>query len=392
MKLEPVALDERVESIDLMRGVALLGILLVNMLAFHSPFSYIDPYTWFDAAGDQTTYAFIDVFVQASFYPLFAMLFGYGLGMQFLRAESRNRPFAPMAVKRLAILLLFGILHAFLLWFGDILITYAIMGFLLIGMMRLDSKWLLTLGVIIYAVPQALLLLILFAAVAMDSSFYVGIQEVQNSVAAYGGGTYAEIFRQRFDDWMYSNNPLNYIVLIVTILPFTMVGAAAAKWRLIERTREMKKLWIGLAVGGFVIGLLLKLTPYLIDKNIAMTYLQDIFGGPLLAVSYAAAIALISQNLKAAKILRPLAKAGRMSLTTYITQSVIATTIFYSYGLGLYGQVSVLTGTLLALGIFVIQLIFAELWLTKFNQGPLEMLWRKITYGLNFTKTNNSDN
>nr|WP_238942629.1 DUF418 domain-containing protein [Planococcus beigongshangi] len=375
-----------------MRGVALLGILLVNMLAFHSPFSYIDPYTWFDAAGDQTTYAFIDVFVQASFYPLFAMLFGYGLGMQFLRAESRNRPFAPMAVKRLAILLLFGILHAFLLWFGDILITYAIMGFLLIGMMRLDSKWLLTLGVIIYAVPQALLLLILFAAVAMDSSFYVGIQEVQNSVAAYGGGTYAEIFRQRFDDWMYSNNPLNYIVLIVTILPFTMVGAAAAKWRLIERTREMKKLWIGLAVGGFVIGLLLKLTPYLIDKNIAMTYLQDIFGGPLLAVSYAAAIALISQNLKAAKILRPLAKAGRMSLTTYITQSVIATTIFYSYGLGLYGQVSVLAGTLLALGIFVIQLIFAELWLTKFNQGPLEMLWRKITYGLNFTKTNNSDN
>lgn len=392
MRLEPVALDERVESIDLMRGFALLGILLINMLAFHSPFSYIDPYTWYDGQGDQAVFSFLDIFIQASFYPLFAMLFGYGLGMQFLRAEARKRSFAPMAVKRLAILLVFGVLHAFLLWFGDILITYAIMGFLLIGLMRIPSKWLLTLGLAIYAIPHFLLLMIMFAAVAMDSSFYVGIQEVQNSMAAYGGGTYAEIFRQRFDDWMYSNNPLNYIVLIVTILPFTMVGAAAAKWRLIERTSELKKLWIGLAAGSFITGLLLKLTPYLFEPNFGTTYLQDIFGGPLLALSYAAMIALVSQNLRASRMLRPVAKAGRMSLTTYITQSVVATTIFYSYGLGLYGQVNLLTGTLMAIGIFALQLIFAELWLSKFKQGPLEMLWRKVTYGLNFEKSNKSNN
>lgn len=391
MKLQPVALDERVEAIDLMRGFALLGILLINMLAFHSPLSYIDPYTWFDASGDQATFTFLDIFVQASFYPLFAMLFGYGLGMQFLRAEAKKKAFAPMAAKRLAILLVFGILHAFLIWYGDILITYAIMGFILIGMIRLESKWLLFLGIIIYAIPQTLLLLLLFAAVSMDSSFYTGIQEVQSSIAAYSGGTFAEIFRQRFDDWVYVNNPLNYIVLIVTILPFTMVGAAAAKWRLIERSRELKKLWIGLALGGFVVGLLLKLAPYIFTPNIAMTYLQDIFGGPMLAVSYAAIIALVSQSAKVAKLLRPLSKAGRMSMTTYITQSVIATTIFYAYGLGLYGQVNLITGTLLALGIFAVQLIFAEIWLSKFQQGPLEMIWRKFTYGLNFEKSNKSE-
>ncbi|HSJ37882.1 MAG TPA: DUF418 domain-containing protein [Planococcus sp. (in: firmicutes)] len=392
MKLEPVALDERVESIDLMRGFALLGILLINMLAFHSPFSYIDPYTWFDGQGDGAVFSFLDIFIQASFYPLFAMLFGYGLGIQFLRAEKRGKAFAPMAVKRLAVLLVFGILHAFLIWFGDILITYAIMGFLLIGMMRLQSKWLLSLGLIIYAIPQTLLLIILFAAVAMDSSFYTGIQEVQNSIAAYGGGTYAEIFRQRFDDWFYINNPLNYIVLIVTILPFTMIGAAAAKWRLIERADELKKLWIGLAAGGFTLGLLLKLTPYIFEPNIAITYLQDIFGGPLLAVAYAAIIALMSRKGAVPRFLRPLAKAGRMSLTTYITQSLIATTIFYSYGLGLYDQVDLLTGTLLALGIFAMQLIFAEIWLSKFNQGPLELVWRKLTYGVKIEKSNKLNN
>ncbi|WP_422123760.1 DUF418 domain-containing protein [Planococcus sp. X10-3] len=390
MRLEPIALEERVESIDLMRGFALLGILLINMLAFHSPFSYIDPHTWFDGSGDQAIFAFLDVFIQASFYPLFAMLFGYGLGMQFLRAEAKRKPFAPMAAKRLAVLLVFGILHAFLIWFGDILITYAIMGFLLIGMIRLESKWLLGLGLMIYVIPQTLLLLILFAAVSMDPSFYTGIQEAQNSIAAYGGGTFAEIFRQRFDDWMYSNNPLNYIVLIVTILPLTMVGAAAAKWRLIERANELKKMWKGLAVGGFVVGLLLKLTPYIFSPNIALNYVQDIFGGPLLAVAYAAIIALLVQNRAVPRLMRPLAKAGRMSLTTYITQSVIATTIFYSYGLGLYGQVDLLTGTLLAIGIFAVQLIFAEIWLSKFSQGPLEMIWRKVTYGLNFDKTDKS--
>ncbi|RLQ92994.1 DUF418 domain-containing protein [Planomicrobium sp. Y74] len=392
MKLQPVALDERVEAIDLMRGFALLGILLINMLAFHSPLYYIDPYTWFDAPGDPQTFTFLDIFIQASFYPLFAMLFGYGLGIQFLRAEARKKAFAPLAVKRLAVLLVFGTLHAFLIWYGDILITYAIMGFLLIGMMRLESKWLLWLGIIIYVIPQTLLLTVMFAAVALDSSFYVGIQEVQNSIAAYGGGSFAEIFRQRFDDWMYGNNPLNYIILVVTILPFTMVGAAAAKWRLIERTKELKKVWLVLAAGGFLAGLLLKIAPYIFEPNIAMTYLQEIFGGPLLAVSYAAVITLIVQNANVARLFRPLSKVGRMSLTTYITQSIIATTIFYSYGLGLYGQVSLLTGTLLALGIFAVQLIFAEIWLTKFSQGPLEMIWRKITYGLNFEKSNKSNN
>lgn len=390
MKLQPVALNERIEAIDLMRGFSLLGILIINMLAFHSPFSYIDPYTWFDGEGNQTTFTIIDIFIQASFYPLFSMLFGYGLAMQFMKAQKKQQPFMPLAVKRLAVLLVFGIIHAFLIWYGDILITYAIAGFLLIGMLRLHPGWLLGLGALIYTVPHALLLLLMFVAVSIDPNFYTGIQEVQSSLAAYPTGTFAEIFSQRFDDWMYSNNPMNYIILIVTILPFAMAGAAAAKWQLIEKTKQYWKIWMALAIIPFAIGLLLKSAPYIFKANYAFIYLQDIFGGPLLAISYAAIIALIAQHAKIRKVLNPVAKAGRMSLTTYISQSIIATFIFYSYGLGLYGQVNLVTGTLMAFGIFAIQLIFAEIWLTKFRQGPLEMLWRKITYGVNFEKSNNS--
>ncbi|TWT07274.1 DUF418 domain-containing protein [Planococcus sp. CPCC 101016] len=390
MNIEPVSLNERVQAIDLMRGFALFGILIINMLAFHSPLSYIDPYKWFDGKINEGIYLFIDVFIQASFYPLFAMLFGYGLGMQFLRAEAKNQPFMPLALKRLLVLLLFGIIHAFLIWYGDILITYAIMGFLLLGMIRLPSSWLMAFAGIIYAVPHLLLLGIMFIAAAADPNIYVGYMEIENSIQSYQSGSFAEIFSQRLTDWTYSNNLVNYIILIATILPFLMIGAAAAKWRLIEQTQEKRKLWLILAIVPLLIGLLLKSGPFLIDPNYAFVYLQDIFGGPLVAVGYAAIIALLAQKTSMQKLLSPIAKVGRMSLTTYITQSVLATLIFYSYGFGLYGQVDLLTGTLIAIGIFVIQLIFAELWFEKFSRGPLEIVWRKWTYGNKFEKTNNS--
>lgn len=390
MKLQPVALNERVEAIDIMRGFSLLGILIINMLTFHSPLSYVNPYTYFTRPYDSEIYGFIDIFIQASFYPLFAMLFGYGLAMQFMKVEAKKQPFLPVAGRRLLVLLGIGILHAFLLWYGDILITYAVIGFLLLGMLKLSPKLLLGLAALIYTVPHALLLLVMFIAVSVNPSFYTGIQAVQSSIDAYGSGTFIDIFSQRLSDWSYSNGPFNFVVLIATILPLMMVGAAAAKWQLIERTKQLRKLWIGLAVIPLAVGLLLKSTPQLIAENYAYVYLQDIFGGPLVAVGYAAIIALLAQYAGIRKILQPLAKVGRMSLTIYIMQSLIATFIFYSYGFGLYGKVDLLSGTLIALGIFAIQLIFAEVWLSKFKQGPLEKLWRKGTYGKSFEKINNS--
>lgn len=390
MKLQPVVLNERVEAIDLMRGFALLGILLINMPTFHSPFSYIDPYSWFSGKWDTEMFTFLDIFVQASFYPLFAMLFGYGLAMQFMKAQTKRQPFVPLAAKRLFFLLLLGMVHAFLIWYGDILITYAVTGFLLLWMLQLPPAWLLGFAALLYGIPQAFLVVLMFIAVSMDPNFYTGMQEVQNSLASYPTGTFAEIFRQRLDDWLHSNNPATYFLLVIIILPHMMVGAAAARWRLVERAKELKKGWLAIAVISLTVGLFLKSMPFIFEKNYAYMQLQDIFGGPLVAIGYAAIFVLLAQSGILRKVLGPLAKAGRMSLTVYISQSVIATLIFYSYGLGLYGQVDIVTGTWIALGIFAIQLIFAEVWLSKFSQGPLEMLWRRVTYGRNFEKSNNS--
>ena len=111
--------------------------------------------------------------------------------------------------------------------------------------------------------------------------------------------------------------------------------------------------------------------------------LQSLFGGPVLAAGYVGIVLLLFQIPLFRTVFRPLTKAGRMSLTTYITQSIVATLIFYGYGFGMYGKVDLATGTWIAVGVFAIQVIFAELWLMKFKMGPLEWLWRKGTYGKN---------
>ena len=122
------------------------------------------------------------------------------------------------------------------------------------------------------------------------------------------------------------------------------------------------------------------------DTTQSNQLLQQLIGGPILAIGYGGMIILLCQLTFFRTVFRPVAKAGRMSLTTYLTQSIVATIIFYGYGFGLYGKVDLETGMMIAIGIFVLQVIFAELWLMKFKMGPFEWIWRKGTYGKNVMK------
>ncbi|MFC4409520.1 DUF418 domain-containing protein [Chungangia koreensis] len=384
MNLTPTPLQERVIAIDMMRGFALLGIFIANMLLFHTPFYYIDPYSWFTVPADKEAFRWIDIFVQASFYPLFSMLFGYGLAMQHRKTVERGISFTPLAVRRLSVLLLFGMFHAFFVWSGDILITYAITGFALFGLLKLSAKWLTAIAAVLFGIGQAILVGLAFFVSKIPSfdMAYVDITKIESSIAAYANGSWGEIFVQRAGDWFYANQPIILPLMILsTILPFTMIGAAAAKAKLIERTGEKLTFWIVTSIVSFGIGFALKMLPYIGGADLLTVTVQDSIGGPFVAVGYGALIALLCQIPLFRVVLRPVARAGRMSFTTYLMQSIIATLIFYSYGLGLYGKVDVATGTWLAVGIFVIQVIFAELWFMKFKYGPFEWVWRKMTYG-----------
>ncbi len=388
MEVRPTELQNRVVAIDIMRGFSLLGIFIVNMLAFHTPYYYINPYTWYTNPSDADTFQWIDIALQGSVYPLFSMLFGYGLMMQYRKSKERGNSFIRLGLRRLSVLLIIGLLHAFLVWSGDILITYALSGFIVLLIMRLSRMWLLSIALILYILPNMGLAFLSYIVAASGETFYAGVQEIESSLIAFGSGSWMDIFMQRTADWTYANVESGSLFLIgMTILPYMLIGAAAAKGKLIERTSEKKMFWLTLTTVSLIAGFSIKLLPYIFEANFYYMYVQDIFGGPLVAIGYAGLIALLCQLSIFRKLMNPVAKVGRMSMTTYISQSVIATTIFYSYGFALYGKIDVLTGTWLAIGIFVIQMIYAEIWFSKFKQGPIEAIWKRATYG-NLNKNN----
>lgn len=384
MPIKPTGVNERIISIDVMRGFALLGIFVVNMLFFHTPYIYVNPYTWYQNPSDYETFKMIDIFVQGSVYPLFAMLFGYGLAMQFMKSEANGRPFSKFAVRRLSVLLVIGCVHAFLIWAGDILITYALAGFVLLLMIRLKPIWLVVISVSLYLIPNGLLSGLFYLGSKLDTDaliIYTGIQEIEASILAYGQGSWMDIFWQRLSDWVYmSGYGAMLLIMLFTIVPFLLLGAAAAKWKLIERAKELKVFWIVTIIIAFGVGTSIKWIPYIKEANALTMYVQDTFGGPLQAIAYAGVIAIVCSIPIAAKILSPISKVGRMSMTIYLMQSIIATTIFYSYGFGLYGKIDISTGTWMAVGIYALQIVFAEIWFMKFKQGPVELLWKKLTY------------
>ncbi|MDN4606847.1 DUF418 domain-containing protein [Sporosarcina highlanderae] len=389
MKVSPT-IGNRIDSLDMLRGFALLGILIANMLSFHSPYFYIDALTYFGTPGDEESYKLINIFIETSFYPIFAMMFGYGLNMQYEKANANGVNFAPIMARRLAILMGFGLIHALFIWSGDVLFTYAIMGFIMIAAVRIPKKWLLWIASLVYLIPSLLFIGLIYVITMFDPNQlmegFSDIQQIERAITAYGHGTYGEAFVFRISEWILFGLTGSFMGVFM-ILPLIMIGSAFSKMKLFERASEWKGRIAIVAILSLALGIFIKAWPYIDNTHTYYnTLIQQLIGGPILAIGYACVIILLCQLPIFITIFRPVSKAGRMSLTTYLMQSVIATLIFYSYGFGLYGKVDLATGTLIAVGIFAIQVIFAELWLMKFRMGPFEWIWRKGIYGRNMPK------
>jgi len=384
VELKPTMLQERIATLDILRGISLLGILLVNMFAFYLPMPYIDLASWFTTPSDMVWQQNLDIYVQSSFYPLFAMLFGYGLAMQWKKAQSREQNFYTIGLRRLSVLFVFGFLHAVLIWWGDILMTYAFCGIFLLLLLRLHPIWLLSIGIMINSVMQVFMVFIVgFVNFNTAVDEYLDITSVEQAITAYGTGSWLDAFMQRLTDLSVQAGIGMWFAALFTVLPYMLIGAAASKWRLVERAKELKWLWLTLAIAGLTIGIFIKSLPIMFTRTYFLDYLKVYIGGPILSVGYIGVIVLLCLLPVVPKLLSPFAKMGRMSLTMYILQSIIGTCLFYQFGFGWYGKVSVATGVLIAVGIIVVQMIVAEIWLAKWKQGPLEALWSKLTYKAN---------
>lgn len=384
MDFKPTVLQERIQSLDILRGFSLLGIILVNIIGFYTPQPYIDLGSWFTEASDVIWHQRLDIYVQSSFYPLFSMLFGYGLAMQFMKAEHTGVNFYVIGSRRLVTLLIFGLLHAFLLWWGDILITYAFCGVVLLFLLRLKPVFLAIAAVSLNLLYHVFVLFVvgyIFLGSEEMGAISLDIVAVNDAITAYATGSWGDAFLQRVQDVMYQNNPFMLMMSLLTILPYMLIGAAASKWHLVERAKEFKVWWIATGVVFLVIGLFIKSAPFTWNRTYLLDYLKVYIGGPMLSIGYIGIIVSLCFVPQLVKLLRPFARVGRMSITNYLMQSLILSLLFYNFGLGWYGKLDVLTGIVVAIVVFVVQIIFSEIWLSRFKQGPIEAFWRKCTYG-----------
>ncbi|UOQ43474.1 DUF418 domain-containing protein [Halobacillus salinarum] len=379
MEVSPLTETDRLSWVDAARGLAILGIFMVNVPAFNAPyFMYGGEAVFWSSNVSHTVQAVIDIFFQASFYTLFSFMFGFGLQMMKDRVAEKGAKVIAVILRRLGVLTCFGIIHAFFIWHGDILLTYGILGFVLLAFFYASNRVLLSWAfgmLIVYIVPLTLLYYNARSRLGTINQFAIS-QAKQN----YGQGTITDIWEQNLNDWLYSNAPSVIPFLACSLIPMFLFGMVIARKRWLHEPlnymASIKKWW---GITG-VLFILFKAGPYLIGSPEWTQLLQDGIGGSASAVFYVLSITLLFQTRVGAKVIFPLTWVGRMSLSNYIFQSLLCFFLFYSVGLGWYAQVSPLESFLLVTAVYALQIFLSKQWLRKYKYGPLEWLWRSLTY------------
>lgn len=377
--VSPLKNTERLLWIDAARGFAILGIFVVNIGAFSAPyFMYGGEEDAWNSTADQFIQAFIDMFFQASFYTLFSILFGFGLQILKERLVEKDVRVIPFLFRRLLILIGFGMVHAFLIWHGDILLSYGVIGLVFLLFVYRRAKTLVVWGILLLGVNVFFYSGMLYNVRALLGGYDSGkINQVNRN---YGSDDLFVILRQNMNDWLYSNSVFSSILLLMTLLPLFLFGMyIARKGWLHKPDLHKQKLWTMWGIS-LIVFLVLKVGPYLYGNPIWFSYIQDNVGGTASALFYLISIMLFFRFRIGKKVLLPFTYVGRMSLTSYISQSVICFILFYGVGFGLYGSVRPVVAMGIVVIVYSLQVIGCKWWLERYRFGPVEWLWRSLTY------------
>ncbi|HWO25052.1 MAG TPA: DUF418 domain-containing protein [Kofleriaceae bacterium] len=390
MALAPISSSERVAVVDVLRGLALYGVLTANLVWFYSGLEMLPPK---GGQGMSLAGFYMGLFVSERAITTLTFLFGLGFSVQLARADARGENVRGVFVRRLLAMLMFGVAHILLLWWGDILWTYALVGFSLLWFRRYGVRALLAWAAILIFVPR----LVVSVPEVRDAIMSVMPRPADEAafnaemLAALASGDRGAMTWAHLQKVVYMESSIA-AWFWPWVLGHFLLGMAAGKARLFERDgAERRRLFrwllaIGIALVVIAIAVLMTVplgreafrTMPLIAK-LGLSMLRQLVTLGVVAI-YVSAVVLLMQRQLPRRLLLLIAPVGRMPLTTYLSQSLIATFVFYGWGLGWIGEVDMADGVAIAAGIFAVQVVIANLWLRRFRSGPLEQLWRAITY------------
>ena len=395
--ISPVSSQDRIEVLDVLRGLAVCGILIGNLQWF-SGYGFMPP----DLARQQFTSAdqvvqfIVHFLIEGKFYSIFSFLFGFGFALQIARAGERGDARASLFKRRLFWLLVIGLLHAFLLWAGDILSVYALMGFVLLLFRNKSEasllKWafaLIVVPIVVYA-----LLFITFVSLAPPDAA-ASINSAQNDmwsnmILTVPTGNYWHILK----DYNLTTLAGRWAGLIVQmrlpkILAMFLLGVYAFRRGIFQNPERHRPLIRKVMIYGLLLGVVGNLVFASLAHSEAdlpptvfglIGVVAYAFGVPAMALGIAASVTTLWQWTSWQSPLTWFAPVGRQALTNYLMHTVICVTIFYGYGFGQFGKIGPATATLIGIGIFLIQIPASALWLRYFAYGPMEWIWRQLTY------------
>ena len=418
-QLGPVSGRERLQSVDVLRGFSLLGILVINIYFFALPSGvYFDP----TIAGGFTgvnllTWKTSHLFFLQKMMAIFSMLFGGGLILMHDRAETAGKSFRGIYYRRIVWLMIFGLAHGFLFWHGDILFTYAVCGFLLYLFRRRSPRTLiiwaavfLSLGILIQVgsgmqferlraaarqfeaaeASGAEITPELSAVVQMweeTKSYFVPTPgEVAEEVEAYRGNV-SEVMAYRAPKTLMMQTQAMVFMVFWRAMGLMLLGMALMKLGVFSAKRSTR-FYVICMIAGYGIGVPLayygasQLIAHSFDfiYGFKIGYHFNYIAGVLVSLGHVGLVMLAFRSGLLGWLTRRLAAVGRMALSNYLMHTIICTTIFYGYGLGLFNRIDRFGLMAFVLAIWIFQLIISPVWLRHFRFGPAEWLWRSLTY------------
>jgi len=392
--ISPSKGNSRVEVIDALRGFAILGILLANIMSFSGfkfiPLDEIRSHPNFEL--DLLIYKLNAIFVDTKFYTIFSLLFGIGFYFQFNKNRDNQHDFMKIYYRRLIFLMIFGLIHMFF-WSGDILFIYGITALVFVQFRNLNPKKLLLIASISFVTPLFIDVIMLLvnpgymvptSKLALKTYVDMAPSDIENTFAT---GSFVEMLQLNLHNLKWRWFDLLPSGRFFKVFAFFILGFYMMSSNYFQTKAFSKKLLLFYIIFGLGLNFLAKfvfkssMSLFPSDWGDILYKLLFSFGQVSLAFAYISILTIAYSSNLGKKLMVGLKYVGRMSFSSYLSHTIIGIILFYPYAFGLFKEFSLWQIELMAVGIYVLQVAFAKVWLKYFAFGPLEWLWRCLTYG-----------